>query len=292
MTIMDAHQANKLLAESGTEAMHRRILKEFIKPAFQQTNWDADTVSVLETIILSLTYSDDLFGLLVPPVMTLIDHHDATYKTTGAKLLHHAISTATPTRLRGADIYLVFRKSLIDTSRWIDSPELMLQSILALVELKKAYIKESPEYYAFLEEIMEECVLRNYIYATKVPATQILVQTATTLIPLLEINTFTYMNQLVDVAVESMLICELTHLSLNLLVVLTSYCWAGMDTVASKVLVALAECWRLRHGDQNELRKVARLLACAQVKRDAQVLLHLDEGLYKGLVRDLVASEI
>lgn len=282
------------MKELYTPEIGKRILSTHIKSHFQNNTWlTAGTVQIVHYIILSAT-SDSEFKLMVPPLMTMLHYHDPSIKLMGAQCLHSIISISSPTRLREGNLFAVFASDLMDTSHWIDQPLLFESSLDSLIILRKAYIKDTPEYFSHLESILRGAILANSVYMnSNSPSLPILLNHTAQLVPLLSVHAFKFMQQIVEVALEALDAPKLNHVALNVLYVVIVQCWAGMDKIASMILVAIAECWKCSIGDRKEMQKVVGLLMnCGnQVRTDAKVLLMMDDGLYKGMFESVVLEE-
>lgn len=261
----------------------KNILISNIKPHFIDNSWSETpgVVGRLDSVVSSLSHSDDLFSYIAPPILTLLDHHDPVNKTVGARLLNHLISTSTPHRLRDKNFHQVFAAALTDTSRWIDRPSLMLHSLNGLLELRKAYPFDTLEYYKYLENLMKECILRNYVYSINSESSKILVEYCAILIPLLGLHSFKFVNQILDIGCESLAVH--TNPSISLLTNLIEHCWAGLHEVCGRIVVAIAECWRLKVGNKADLKELANLVSSIGGRNDFRALLDLDESCYSEL---------
>jgi hypothetical protein len=265
-----------LLLQNLDGANSREILKLYVKPHFQQETWDAKVIKVLQTVILNTDQCDHLFPLMIPPVMTLLEHHIPKNKITGALLLDHIISKSTCSRLRENNICGVFVKALTDTSRWIDQPLLMHHSLKGLIELRKSHINQSKQYLEYLENIVKEGILRNHVYSTDIKSTIILIENSILLVDLLGLHSFKFMNQFIDISCEYLLIPATSNLCVELLLVLINNCWAGIDVFLGKITVAVAESWRLNSCDRQIVKGLIEVLIQCGAKNDFEAVVKLD----------------
>ncbi|EGF80773.1 hypothetical protein BATDEDRAFT_88432 [Batrachochytrium dendrobatidis JAM81] len=303
------------------------ILTTYIKPLFLHASFDENgNLSKPQTNLLQLDDSDKYFGkqqlwkeekvgcvsvlafcclmlrafrisellyLIFPPILSLLDDHEAKFKLFGVQLAKHCfIIESTPKDLGSSGLGLVLFEALSVGTLYMSQYELMSESFeAARLLLPRIHNSNSAAFALAIDAHLRERVVARFTFAVglQVIAMRVLLNLA---LDVLEINQR-------DVETQTM--------AANTLLLLIELGWARISMYQGKIIKSVAEAWRLLHLDimttrvdsdalaglkQKLQRAVTMMYQCTtnQTEMDLQILFMIDGKLFGALSPKLYSS--
>ncbi|KAI8919013.1 hypothetical protein DFJ77DRAFT_452749 [Powellomyces hirtus] len=344
------HTRTKPFRRSQLVARHaERILQENVKPYFMhqppplamqkesarggfgkgvREQWEADLggdaqpwkvervecVPVLVWVVMQLEHGQcgPLQPSLFPPLLTLLDDYQPTYKLVGARLTTHVLITCSaPVDVRRTNLGDVFFNSLLHCLTYHSEVELLEVALPAIVNLVPVIDQNgSQAFVEKLERVMQDGVLRGLSFAVggSVAVIRTLVSSIPTLTRLLQLGTIRFLHPLLGIA------CEILQLHIldpqtqlraaEAVVEIVKECWPRISKYRGVILKAVATAWRgipavVANKNSSEetlattttlkhhLKSICVLLreCCGEeIEPDFQLLLKVDRELYSELL--------
>ncbi|KAJ8329017.1 CCA tRNA nucleotidyltransferase, mitochondrial [Batrachochytrium dendrobatidis] len=325
------------------------ILTTYIKPLFLHASFDENgNLSKPQTNLLQLDDSDKYFGkrqlwkeekvgcvsvlafcclmlrafrisellyLIFPPILSLLDDHEAKFKLFGVQLAKHCfIIESTPKDLGSSGLGLVLFEALSVGTLYMSQYELMSESFeAARLLLPRIHNSNSAAFALAIDAHLRERVVARFTFAVglQVIAMRVLFRESCELIRLCPILVFKYLKVLLNLALDVLEInqrdVETQTMAANTLLLLIELGWARISMYQGKIIKSVAESWRLLHLDimttrvdsdalaglkQKLQRAVTMMYQCTtnQTEMDLQILFMIDGKLFGALSPKLYSS--
>ncbi|EMC91906.1 hypothetical protein BAUCODRAFT_126876 [Baudoinia panamericana UAMH 10762] len=254
---------------------------------------------------------EEVWPLVVPPVLTLLDDWEAKYKRKGAELLHDLLKATPPALLMRTGLAEVFEEALMACLTWLPTitPEdesIALLSVVypCLLQLSMVrYSKELSSSSKFLDTIIRKGVIQGYSLANQYPRiVAVLFQELVPLLHALGIESVKHLKYILPTLTETLIhplasaqMPTLTAAVKALQAVILNG-WPRMSEYRGEVLKGLTLCWLNTHemkgedadGLRREMRETVAMLRVALgggsgFDEDCQTLLVAD-GRLTGLL--------
>ncbi|KAH6570995.1 hypothetical protein BASA60_007424 [Batrachochytrium salamandrivorans] len=243
--------------------------------------------------------------LLFPPILTLLDDHEACYKLCGVRLAKHCfVVESFQADLRRTGLGSVLFDALSVCTLYMAEYELMdeaFETIRMLVP--RLHTTDSTEFVTTIDTHLRERVVARFTFAVgaQVKALRVLFRESCQLIALCPILVFKYLKVLLELALEVLQINQrdtVTQIAAaDTLLFLIEFGWARIPSYQGLVMKSVAEAWRLLHLDvmisnidkasvselNSKLRYVVKMMCectSGKAEMDMQVLLLIDSELF------------
>ncbi|KAH6569727.1 hypothetical protein BASA62_004649 [Batrachochytrium salamandrivorans] len=271
------------------------ILIDYIKPLFSHASVDEKGNRAKPKIQ----------HLLFPPILTLLDDHEACYKLCGVRLAKHCfVVESFQADLRRTGLGSVLFDALSVCTLYMAEYELMdeaFETIRMLVP--RLHTTDSTEFVTTIDTHLRERVVARFTFAVgaQVKALRVLFRESCQLIALCPILVFKYLKVLLELALEVLQINQrdtVTQIAAaDTLLFLIEFGWARIPSYQGLVMKSVVEAWRLLHLDvmisnidkasvselNSKLRYVVKMMCectSGKAEMDMQVLLLIDSELF------------
>ncbi|KAJ3039946.1 hypothetical protein HDV00_011612 [Rhizophlyctis rosea] len=284
---------------------------------FQDQAWKVDRVECVEVLVWfvgEVKHPDfsPIQHLIFPPLLTLLDDWEPQYKQRGVQLLRHVvIENSAPADIRRTGLGDLFFESISRTLTYHTHPPLLRLALLTIIDLVPVIeVRESEAYYARMERILEDYVLRQLSLAMgdKVEVLRILLKGVGRVMGCLGIVGVKYLKPTLGSACDILEMhqgdVETQGVAAETVVAVIRTCWPRVPVYRGVVLKAVAEVWRglrvkegrfggeVDEGKERELERSLRTIVdllrkcCGdELTPDLQLLLAIDESVFVDLIK-------
>ncbi|OAJ41891.1 hypothetical protein BDEG_25421 [Batrachochytrium dendrobatidis JEL423] len=257
------------------------ILTTYIKPLFLHASFDENgNLSKPQTNLLQLDDSDKYFGkqqlwkeekvgcvsvlafcclmlrafrisellyLIFPPILSLLDDHEAKFKLFGVQLAKHCfIIESTPKDLGSSGLGLVLFEALSVGTLYMSQYELMSESFeAARLLLPRIHNSNSAAFALAIDAHLRERVVARFTFAVGL---QVIAMRLRVCFRFCFTNPV-LLNLALDVLEINQRDVETQTMAANTLLLLIELGWARISMYQGKIIKSVAEAWRLLHLD-------------------------------------------
>ncbi|KAI8335674.1 hypothetical protein EDC96DRAFT_548171 [Choanephora cucurbitarum] len=255
-----------------------QILRDYLQPSFkQQTSihpsivkkptlryatqpelhqdqlWkQQDQLEILSSIVQSISTTDlhNHIGLILPPVLIVLDDYDPEYKMQGVKMVHAIVTKLHPSFVVRFGLDSLFLESLFKCLTYLsddrDRP-LLRSAYPCILELISKMEKDEQKRQALFERVLREGVLTGFLYAgQKIKFLPILMEPIATLYQEIGIVGVQYLKALIPTLCQTLNISgqkPLHSLALQSLVAIMRTCWPRIPFYHGQIMAAIAKSW-------------------------------------------------
>ncbi|RIB10067.1 hypothetical protein C2G38_2207132 [Gigaspora rosea] len=290
-------QIAKQLLSSGLEVS--KILENFVKPVFikhskvqnaklssgkeikkrvldfedMNDSWRGEVMqatSILQWCISQTKPSEiePLLGLIIPPILSLIDDYDVKLKIRGVSILEHLLKLVGSKTFQHSGLGEVFYEALskcltyLDETSYVTLIRVSFSTIISLVSLIEPLEAESR--YIKYEKILSDIVVKGLIFSgDKLAIRRVLLEQIPRICEELSIVTVKYLQDLIQALCTTLEILIISNneetLGLHIsaakgLEVIITKCWPRITQHEGQILKSVANSWyHINQLEQNDI---------------------------------------